>query len=40
MTSQMVPFFVEDELKRNGVAFVKAGDWEPYVVGDGMLIAG
>jgi len=36
----VVPFLVEDELKRNGSLFSKAGDWEPYVVGDGLLITG
>ncbi|GEP12565.1 Protein/nucleic acid deglycase HchA [Methylobacterium gnaphalii] len=36
----IVPFLVEDELKRAGGVFSKAGDWEPYVVGDGLLITG
>ncbi|MHC2108930.1 type 1 glutamine amidotransferase domain-containing protein [Methylobacterium sp. CM6246] len=36
----VVPFLVEDELKRNGGLFSKAGDWQPYVVGDGLLITG
>ncbi|MCJ2092705.1 type 1 glutamine amidotransferase domain-containing protein [Methylobacterium sp. J-072] len=36
----VVPFLVEDELKRNGGLFSNAGDWEPYVVGDGLLITG
>ncbi|WP_457108770.1 type 1 glutamine amidotransferase domain-containing protein [Methylobacterium sp. P5_C11] len=38
--TEVVPFLVEDELKRNGGAFSKGGDWEPYVVGDGLLITG
>ena len=38
--TQVVPFLVEDALKRNGGAFSKAGDWEPYVVADGLLITG
>jgi len=38
--TDVVPFLVEDELTRNGGAFSKAGDWEPYVVGDGLLITG
>ncbi|GJE50486.1 Protein/nucleic acid deglycase HchA [Methylobacterium tardum] len=38
--TQVVPFLVEDELKRNGGRFSKAGDWEPYVVADGLLITG
>ena len=36
----VVPFLVEDELKRKGGLFSKAGDWQPYVVGDGLLITG
>ena len=38
--TKVVPFLVEDELKRNGGRFSKAGDWEPYVVADGPLITG
>ena len=38
--TQVVPFLVEDELKRNGGLFSKAGDFEPYVVTDGLLITG
>jgi putative intracellular protease/amidase len=38
--TQVVPFLVEDELKRNGGKFTKAGDWAPYVVADGLLITG
>jgi putative intracellular protease/amidase len=36
----IVPFLVEDALKRNGGVFSKAADWQPYVVGDGLLITG
>jgi putative intracellular protease/amidase len=36
----IVPFLVEDELKRKGGLFSKAGDWAPYVVEDGLLITG
>lgn len=36
----IVPFLVEDELRRNGGVFSKAGDWQPYVVQDGLLITG
>jgi len=36
----IVPFLVEDELKRNGGLFSKAADWQPYVVVDGLLITG
>lgn len=38
--TQVVPFLVEDELKRNGGKFSKAGDWEPHVVAEGLLITG
>ncbi|MDV2985153.1 UNVERIFIED_CONTAM: type 1 glutamine amidotransferase domain-containing protein [Methylobacteriaceae bacterium AG10] len=38
--TDVVPFLVEDELKRNGGRFTKAGDWAPYVVVDGLLITG
>ncbi|MFE1601075.1 type 1 glutamine amidotransferase domain-containing protein [Methylobacterium sp. ID0610] len=38
--TQVVPFLVEDELKRNGGRFTKSGDWQPYVVADGLLITG
>jgi putative intracellular protease/amidase len=38
--TEVVPFLVEDELARNGGRFSKAGDWEPYVVADGLLITG
>ncbi|MGN7124638.1 type 1 glutamine amidotransferase domain-containing protein [Methylorubrum thiocyanatum] len=38
--TKVVPFLVEDELKRKGGVFSKAGDWEPYVVADGLLITG
>ncbi len=36
----IVPFLVEDELKRNGGLYSKAADWQPYVVPDGLLITG
>jgi putative intracellular protease/amidase len=36
----IVPFLVEDELKRLGGIYSKAGDWQPYVVTDGLLITG
>ena len=38
--TQVVPFLVEEELKRNGGLFSKAGDFEPHVVIDGLLITG
>jgi len=36
----VVPFLVEDMLKQNGGRYSKAGDWQPYVVTDGLLITG
>ncbi len=36
----VVPFLVEDELKAKGGQFSKAGDFEPHVVTDGLLITG
>ena len=38
--TDVVPFLVEDELKRNGGLYAKAGDFKPYVVSDGLLITG
>lgn len=38
--SSVVPFLVEDELKAKGGLFSKAGDWQPYVVTDGLLTTG
>jgi putative intracellular protease/amidase len=38
--AKVVPFLVEDELKAKGGLFSKAGDWEPYVLKDGLLITG
>ena len=36
----VVPFFLEDELRRLGGRFSAAGDGQPHVVVDGMLITG
>lgn len=36
----VVPFLVEDELKRKGGLYSKAADWQPYVVEDRLLITG
>jgi putative intracellular protease/amidase len=38
--TQVVPFLVEDFLKRNGGQYTKASDWAPFVVCDGLLITG
>ena len=36
----VVPFLVEDMLKKNGGNYSKAADWEPHVIVDGNLITG
>lgn len=36
----VVPFLVEDELKKNGGAYAKGPDWAPFVLTDGFLITG
>lgn len=38
--TKVVPFLVEDMLKKNGALYSKSGDWQPYVVTDGLLITG
>lgn len=38
--TKVVPFLVEDELKRLGAHFEKVGDWQSFVVVDGHLITG
>jgi putative intracellular protease/amidase len=38
--THVVPFLVEEELKRLGGIYSKAADWAPYVVSDGLLITG
>ncbi len=38
--TKVVPFLVEDELKRLGAHFEKAPDWQSFVVVDGRLITG
>ncbi|GAB2936331.1 type 1 glutamine amidotransferase domain-containing protein [Hafnia psychrotolerans] len=38
--TDIVPFLVEDELKKNGGDYSKAADWSPYVMTDGKLITG
>jgi putative intracellular protease/amidase len=38
--TEVVPFLVEDELKRLGGIFSRAPDWAPHVVTDGQLITG
>jgi putative intracellular protease/amidase len=38
--TQVVPFLVEDELKKAGAHYTKAKDWATHVVRDGFLITG
>ena len=38
--TNVVPFLLEDELKRLGGLYEKAGDWESFVVVDERLITG
>ncbi len=38
--TKIVPFLVEDELKRLGGLYEKAANWEPFVIADGRLITG
>ncbi len=38
--TKVVPFLLEDELKKNGAHYTKASDWESYVQQDGLLITG
>jgi putative intracellular protease/amidase len=38
--THVVPFLVEDELKRLGAHFEKAANWQPFSIVDGHLITG
>src|SRR5215469_9628326 len=38
--TKVVPFLVEDELKRLGAIFEKVPNWQPYSIVDGRLITG
>jgi putative intracellular protease/amidase len=38
--TDVVPFLVEDELKRLGGQYEKAADWESFAIVDGLLITG
>jgi putative intracellular protease/amidase len=38
--TKVVPFLVEDELKRLGAIFEKAPNWQPFSIVDGLLITG
>ena len=38
--TKVVPFLVEDELKRLGGSFEKVDNWKPFAITDGRLITG
>lgn len=38
--TEVVPFLVEDMLAQQGGRYSKAGDWESYVITDGLLVTG
>jgi putative intracellular protease/amidase len=38
--THVVPFLVEDELKRLGAKFEKLPNWQPFSIVDGRLITG
>lgn len=38
--TKVVPFLVEDELKRKGALFEKVAAWQPFTVKDGLLLTG
>lgn len=38
--TEVVPFLVEDMLRKNGGKYTKAADWQPHVVVDGLLTTG
>ncbi len=38
--TKVVPFLVEDELKRLGGLYEKAADWASFVITDGRLVTG
>jgi putative intracellular protease/amidase len=38
--TDVVPFLVEDELRRVGSLYEKAADWAPYAVVDGRVVTG
>ena len=38
--TKIVPFLVEDMLKKSGGVYSKTSDWHSHVVADGLLITG
>ncbi len=38
--SDVVPFSLEDSLKQKGATYTKVGNYQPYVITDGLLVTG
>ena len=38
--TDVVPFLLEDEMKKSGAIYSKGPDWQSYVIKDGLLITG
>jgi putative intracellular protease/amidase len=38
--TEVVPFLIEDELKRLGAIFEKVPNWQPFSIVDGRLVTG
>ncbi|MBK5275892.1 MAG: type 1 glutamine amidotransferase domain-containing protein [Desulfuromonadales bacterium] len=38
--TEVVPFLVEDELRKIGGNYSKGADWQPYIIVDGKLVTG
>ena len=38
--TKVIPFLLEDVLKKNGAIYSKVDNWQPYAVEDGLLITG
>jgi putative intracellular protease/amidase len=38
--TEVVPFLVEDELKKLGAKFEKVPNWQPFAIVDGRLVTG
>ncbi len=38
--TEVVPFLLEDEMKKSGAIYSKGPDWKSYVIKDGLLITG
>ncbi len=38
--TEVVPFSLEDRLKQKGATYTKVGNWQRYVITDGLLVTG